>query len=216
MGGQHKGSGGLLQLFVVAVTTMIVGTVLPPLLAHEPDADGISRAHYQTRDIANAIIHFYQDVGRWPTMDTAGGEHLAALVSGIGNARDALLVMFGADPAAEVDLLDNHLARNQPTGGGHYATDGPRAWHGPYLPETGLDPWGHPYVIYMAALNPESVPGADKAVVLSPGPNGVIETPFALGIADRFGGDDVGMAFYVRDTDPAKTLFLEEVAAQAT
>ncbi|MBI5136362.1 MAG: hypothetical protein HZA24_03380 [Nitrospirae bacterium] len=216
MGGQHKGGATLTQLFGVGVTTMVIAALLPPLLAGEPEADGISRAHYQTRDIANAVVSFYQDLGRWPTMDAQGGERLTALVSGIGDARHLLMGIFGGDSPADVDLLDNHLARNQPSGNGHYATDGPRAWHGPYLPETGLDPWGHPYVVYMAALGAERAPGADKAVVLSPGPNGIVETPARLGIAARFGGDDVGMAFYVRDTDPRETAFLEEVVAAAT
>jgi hypothetical protein len=42
-------------------------------------------------------------------------------------------------------------------------------------------------------------------VVVSYGPNGHLETPPIMDRGTRFGGDDIGMAFFVRD-DPENPL----------
>ncbi len=194
--GERKQTTTLTQLFVVVVAVMVIAGLLPPLLARDYDVRNIAIAHYQVRDIANAIVAFYQDVGRWPNRDADGGDGLHALVS--GGAAEALSGLFeDADMADRADLLNNHLAHNHPVGG-HYDTEGEHGWHGPYLPDIGTDPWGHPYVVYMSALSTRHPEGAHKAIVVSAGPNGRVETPAVLGRATRFGGDDVGMAFFIR------------------
>ncbi len=197
---ERKHGTTLTQLFVVVVAVMFIAAVLPPLLAKDYDVENISTAHYKVRDIAQGVIDFYQDMGRWPNLDADGNPDLHALVSGIGDAAERVARLFGNSTIGQkVDLIDNHLAHNHPAGVGHYATEGERAWHGPYLSETGSDPWGSPYIVYMVALTEDYPEGAHKAIVFSPGPNGLVETPQILDRGTRFGGDDVGMAFFVRD-----------------
>jgi hypothetical protein len=74
-------------------------------------------------------------------------------------------------------------------------------WNGPYFSsEIAADPWGNRYVVNVALI--DLSPGAATANgqpkmavwVLSAGPNGIIETPFAASIlaAAQPGGDDIG------------------------
>jgi hypothetical protein len=63
-----------------------------------------------------------------------------------------------------------------------------RGWHGPYVQAgVGPDPWGHRYAVNVKWL--ASAKGSDT-IVISAGPNGIIETPFQVdGV--RPGGDDI-------------------------
>jgi len=73
-------------------------------------------------------------------------------------------------------------------------------WNGPYFSsEIAADPWGNRYVVNVALidLSPGAATASGQAKmavwVLSAGPNGIIETPFASSIlnATRAGGDDI-------------------------
>ena len=62
-----------------------------------------------------------------------------------------------------------------------------RGWHGPYLEAgIGADPWGHRYAVNVKAL----AGGGSSTVVLSAGPNGLIETAFQSPVIVP-GGDDL-------------------------
>jgi hypothetical protein len=87
-----------------------------------------------------------------------------------------------------VSRLEDHLMVNTPG----YATrqSGPRfvagGWRGAYLSALTPDPWGRRYAINVRSYT--SV--AADTIVLSPGPNGIVETAFdADGLTP--GGDDI-------------------------
>ena len=74
-------------------------------------------------------------------------------------------------------------------------------WNGPYFSSQLMaDPWGNRYAVNVALvdLSPGAATAGGQAKmavwVLSAGPNGIIETPFAQSIltAVRPGGDDIG------------------------
>lgn len=93
-----------------------------------------------------------------------------------------------AASGSTVGLLRQQLMTNGAHYPGRAAKTQGSAWRGPYL-ETGslADPWGYRYAINVKALTASS--GAD-VVVLSPGPDGAVETAFeANGLVA--GGDDV-------------------------
>jgi hypothetical protein len=58
-------------------------------------------------------------------------------------------------------------------------------WRGPYLARVPIDPWGRAYVVFSPA--PE---GQSAIVIVSAGPDGVLETPAG---AAAFSGDDLGL-----------------------
>jgi len=94
------------------------------------------------------------------------------------------------DATGVVDLLDRYLVTNEPAGSSANAWPLPThaeglGWRGAYLQqEVGADPWGRRY-----AVNVQFLLGRNEVIVLSPGPNGVVETPFeGQGLVG--GGDD--------------------------
>jgi len=89
-----------------------------------------------------------------------------------------------------VGRLDDHLQSNAAgyeTASAGPAAFGARGWRGPYLsPGIKPDAWGHRYVMNVASWSQRR--GA--LVVLSAGPNGIIDTPFDMPGAAP-GGDDL-------------------------
>ena len=95
------------------------------------------------------------------------------------------------DAAGTIDWLDRHLVTNDPAGRADLAwplptLSGELGWRGAYLATpTGADPWGRRYAVNVRHLGTRA-----DVLVLSAGPDGVIETPFeARGLT--VGGDDV-------------------------
>lgn len=97
---------------------------------------------------------------------------------------------------AGADALDAHLRVNDH----RYSAvpDGPRAgWNGPYLAAAvDGDPWGNAYLVNVKFLTAtpsrHDARPADAVFVLSAGPNGVVETPFAQTVKTaRAFGDDI-------------------------
>jgi hypothetical protein len=90
--------------------------------------------------------------------------------------------------------LDEHLVTNDAgharraglVGGGMFW----RGWAGPYLSTgVGPDPWGYRYAVSVGHLTDGS---GSNAIVMSAGPNGVIETPFNTSRA-RTDSDDLSV-----------------------
>lgn len=145
----------------------------------------VIRATHDVNAIAVALVNMTSDVtaqgrkqGGWATFDVLAGEgqmpttgsggDQAWLGGNIGRLRDQL-VLNGAG-------YDRRPMR----------VSEPRGWHGPYIQNAiPVDPWGYAYLVNIRAL----ASGASNTVVVSAGPNGVIETPFE-GQAIVPGGDD--------------------------
>lgn len=151
-----------------------------------------------TRDalsIRDALIRLSTDTGatRIATSGTSG-QTVELLVSaggipaaaGIGDARWTSPL----DGTGLVDLLDRHLVTNEPGGNPLNGWPTPTradglGWRGAYLThEIGADPWGRRY-----AVNVQFMRGRNEVVVLSAGPNGMVETAYeGQGLVG--GGDD--------------------------
>ena len=121
----------------------------------------------------------------WLRQDILVGDGLApAVAPGIDAA------WTGESGHNRVGRLDDHLQSNAAgyeTASAGPAAFGARGWRGPYLsPGIKPDAWGHRYVMNVASWSQRR--GA--LVVLSAGPNGIIDTPFDMPGAAP-GGDDL-------------------------
>jgi hypothetical protein len=142
------------------------------------------------RVIALSIIRLRLDVGQ---------------IGGHQRVRPTLLVSDGNLPEAGepstfgwVAPLDNgatqtltaHLVDNQAGYGTEAVAGGSLRWKGPYLDGLGADPWGSRYAVNVGSFVRRS---GQTVVVLSPGPNKIIETPFEFVGLPQAGDDVVGL-----------------------
>lgn len=212
--GHHAGRQAALTLLEVIVTLAVVSllaAVLGPMMATRMENARKARAENEVWVIAASLAAFYKDLGRWPTMDATGAygglttlrtsNREAAIGAGCTPGPDLghPVAENGWDSDAtgpEVDFLRNHLLDNRPGGAAAYPVTGARRWQGPYLDSAPNDPWNTPYLVNVAATDDAS--GIDKGLVISAGPNRVMDTPFAAGRATPLGGDDIGAVFFLR------------------
>ena len=207
---RHQRGFTLVEIVVVIAVISILGAITAPLVAKSIDDSRAARAANETAVIAAAIGSFYKDTGRWPTRGFGNVDGaVTTLTSGNPNAgpNGGCAVDNGgsinqngwnSDPVnnAATDLLHNHLVRNLPKALVSYPTTGDTAWRGPYMDMPSQDPWNMPYMVNIAATDPTS--SAFKAVVISAGPNGVMDTPFNLARDGQAQGDDIMTTLHVR------------------
>lgn len=170
---------------IVASMAILAATAGPHMQEYIETAR-MTKARGDVRVIAVSMVRLLADVG-----SVHGPEPL--------RTQPALLVTAGTVPAAaaspeyawtgaiddRVQRLEWHLVDN---GAGYPERGGIGAnWRGPYLERLSSDPWGGRYGANVGMLR-HARPGL--TVVLSAGPNQVVETPFVL---ERLtaGGDDV-------------------------
>ncbi len=210
----------LIEVLVAVTLVALLAAAITPNVVRALRKGRISRAKSDAQAIANAVLAFRIDTGVWPiflnpgeslaldgtqqTVDVLVSTSNTPIPAGNPNAQ----VASGWQAQQNVDLLENHLIRNSPGGGGSYRESRDPlelpGWDGPYLDRLAADPWGNPYLINARFLNDISVPDAEfhNVIVVSAGPNRLLETPFGDGvirevIADSDGdgtadGDDVG------------------------
>ena len=195
----------LVEVVVVIAIIGVLSAIAAPLISKSVEDARIARAQDETGLLAATLGTFYKDVGRWPSRDGAGtfGVVTTLISSNRGGAMGGGCTPtpdpgnpvnsngWNSTIGPQVDYLQNHLLVNTPKGGAPYPTSGPGAWRGPYLESTWNDPWDTPYMVNVAAAE---TPGG-KGLVLSAGPNMVMDTPFAATRATQIAGDDVGTAF---------------------
>ncbi len=190
----------LVEVVVVIAVVALLAAIMTPLIAKNIDDAKMGRAENEAEVIAAAVGNFYKDVGRWPTMGSAGTYNgVTTLVTGNSTVAGATISSNGwvsSTTGASVDFLENHLLNNTPKGAAAYPTSGSGAWEGPYLSAAPLDPWGSPYMINIAATDATS--SSHKGLVISSGPNGVMDTAFATTRTSLPGGDDIAVSFFVR------------------
>lgn len=190
----------LVEVVVVIAVVALLAAIMTPLIAKNIDDAKIGRAENEAQVIAAAIGNFYKDVGRWPSMNASGAyNRVTTLVSGNSSLAGTAINSNGwvsSTSGATVDFIENHLLNNTPKGTGAYPATGRSSWRGPYLNAAPLDPWGSPYMVNIAATNTSAAPL--KALVISAGPNGVMDTVFATTRTTLAGGDDIAVSFHVR------------------
>jgi len=194
----------LIELTVVLAVIVTLALVLTPSIANSINDARMARAKNDCQTIASGIYQFFRDTGSFPLWRVAQGGGAGASAN-----RLQVLVSRGNVPLEDVPTpwttgaaggLMEQLVNNTPG----YAMRTPTSqfgWNGPYFSsEIAADPWGNRYVVNVALI--DLAPGAATAGgqakmavwVLSAGPNGIIETPFASSIlnATQPGGDDIG------------------------
>jgi prepilin-type N-terminal cleavage/methylation domain-containing protein len=194
----------LIELTVVLAVIVTLALVLTPSIANSINEARIARARNDCQTIASGITQFYRDTGFFPVWkrSQSGG-------AGTPDSRLQVLVSQGNVPAEDVaslwatgvaGSLSDQLVTNAPG----YTLRSPSSlfgWNGPYFSSPlGADPWGNRYSVNVALidLSPGAATAGGQAKmavwVLSAGPNGIVETPFAASIltAVRPGGDDIG------------------------
>ncbi len=172
---------------VISAVSMLSATAAPHMQEYLDTAHNI-KAVGDARVIAISIIRLAADVGR---------------IGGHQTVRPSLLVSAGEIPESDggtataewLAPLDNrqtqtlsaHLVDNDAGYSMQAVGGGSLRWKGPYMEGLSADPWGSRYAVNIGVF---SRPGGQTILVLSPGPNKIVETPFeAVGL--RQGGDDV-------------------------
>lgn len=187
-------SGFTLMETVVAVAIVaILAAILTPIVTKVIDDARATRAASEAQTIADAILNFDKNTGKWPIFLSGASITTTSSIYSI-------LISPGADPGCSVDCaswlpasnrgqLQDILELNAPG----YTTSGKFAWRGPYINGVASDPWGNAYVVNASSL----AFGLNRAAfVLSAGPNFKIETTYSQNIgsgssAVTVGGDDI-------------------------
>jgi len=196
----------LVEVVVVVAVVALLAAIMVPLIAKPIDDAKAARAANETQVIAAALGNFFKDVGHWPTMNAGGVYNSITTLRSMDRADDS---GGGCTPEAQpgntlttngwysntafptVDFLDYHLLTNTPKGTGSYPTTGDNAWRGPYMGVIFNDPWDTPYMVNIGATIPGSQ--AQKTMILSAGPNMVMDTPFNTSRDTEISGDDIGV-----------------------
>jgi type II secretory pathway pseudopilin PulG len=194
----------LIEVTVVLAVIVTLALVLTPSIANSINEARVARARNDCQTIASGMYQFYRDTGFFPLwkLSQNGGQGAPA-------NRVQVLVSQGNVPFEDVPSpwttgvagsLADQLVTNAP-GYQLRSVTSQFGWNGPYFSSQLMaDPWGNRYAVNVALV--DLSPGAATATgqakmavwVLSAGPNGIIETPFAQSIltAVRPAGDDIG------------------------
>jgi type II secretory pathway pseudopilin PulG len=181
------------------LAVMTVGSMLTAVAA--PSMDGYlarartTKAINDTRVIAGALVRLSHDVSAAGSRATAVGDAALLVSEGrvprLGDGGEAAWIApRDLEDGGRVERLADHLVTNlagyAPRAGTPGRTFG--GWRGPYLDGgAGADPWGWRYAVNVRWLS-RRVPF--DTLVLSPGPDGAVQTAFGRdGLAT--GGDDL-------------------------
>ncbi len=180
---------------VLSVLTLLTGVLAPAgfdLVAQARDV----RVRQDCEGIRHALIALLTDVSR-TTLSPGPGLRVDLLVTRapapVAGAPTAQAWTRDVDGTGTIDFVDHHLLTNDPAGDPArrwpLPTElGSPGWRGAYLQTApAADPWGHRY-----AVNVQYLATRTDVLVLSAGPDGRIDTPYA----DRhltYGGDDVAV-----------------------
>jgi general secretion pathway protein G len=178
----------LIEVIVVAAIIAILAGILVPMIFNQIDESKTSRAQADVRVLANAIMMFRSDTGKWPTWDTSTGTDAVTLLyvpDATAGTTPTLSAGWGGVVAGNIT---DHIRDNT---NAYY-----KNWKGPYIPQLNVDPWGHALVINAGAFRSPGSP----VWVISAGPNGVVDTPedsptinkTKIGV-DISGADDIGV-----------------------
>lgn len=212
----------LIEMVVVLAIIALLAAILTPMVVKYVRDARLARAGADVRTIGAAIQRFEGDLARLPMFATATslreGDATVSLLVGPGAQPDTTLQTLWASDAVDcgkgagcvTDTLVDQLISNTPSSttttttttgsttttaaGTAYPTAPlpgiPQFWQGPYLNKLETDPWGNQYLVNIGTATSG---GASASFVLSAGPNGKVETAFAI-LRSSFvtpGGDDI-------------------------
>ena len=202
---------------VVAITATLAAVVVPIAVDKVKEGKAVA-AKQECQALAAAISGFYKDTGFYPAFNGAFPSATTTLVyfkvlrSGGASADDGASTVGGAahDPinagtkwltVGAVDLLENHLVKDNPNNAPNGYRDYNFNWKGPYSESLASkrDPWGNNYLVYVKAMHTASTGNNVKEYgwIISAGPNGILET----GVKDKdLGNDDIGVMLFASET----------------
>ena len=209
----------LIEIVIAVAIVAIFAAALSPMVFRHLEDSKITKAQNESETIANALLSYYKDTGKWPVTNAEGptGNAVTRVITsttvatGAGAGAGTGAALWGTTGTSKP--LGDYLYYNNPdddsaadgTGANEtnedWPTSGRQAWKGPYLDNyTFNDPWGNAYVI-----NSNYFPGGTyvgsvrhRVLVLSAGPNGTWETAFDDGVTEEILGDDIGTSVTVR------------------
>jgi general secretion pathway protein G len=172
----------LLEVIVVLAVLGALAAMLSPVVFRYIDDANRARSQADVRTIATAIQRFYSDTGRWPMYSASTTTADVIYLSSGPSCDPTADTLHDADcstaaaqfsSATWADSKADSLVRQLVTNGPGYATgNGLRSWKGPYTDAIpAVDAWGNPYVV-----NIGDAAGTQAVLVVSGGPNGVVET----------------------------------------
>jgi hypothetical protein len=160
---------------ILTAMTVLSGVAAPAMNEYLDDAK-LLRAQHDVRTLSASLIRLFDDVG--PERGIDAGWARVDLLVGAGEAP------LAATAAAQswtleatrkgVASLDDHLVVNEV---GYSVVHGRSrlGWRGAYLQDpVRADPWGHRYAVNVAVMRSHYF----DTVVLSAGPDGVVDSPF--------------------------------------
>jgi general secretion pathway protein G len=162
------------EIGAVAAASTILTLLVPMVLGKTEEPERL-RARLECERIGAALKQYVSDTGGVPAERDVTDPKPLHWLRGAG--RLSPVNPFDDGPNGELTI---YLATAP--------SDEEAVWKGPYLLSVEADPWGNAYVVNAHAIGNGI---KETAWVLSPGPNGILETPAA---GDALMGDDVGVA----------------------
>ncbi len=196
--GREQGFSALEATIVIAAAAIVAATA-PGRISEYVDVARMVKAQGDVRVLAMSVIRLVSDVGR---LKGANGA-LPSLVVSAGDIPEP-----GTDEARPwalpvddrlVQELNAHIVDNTvgyPMG----RSEGAR-WRGPYVDGLGADPWGSRYAINVGCLTTAGI--GYVTLVISPGPDKVVATPFRSMVmsSTKYGDDVVALVSGGKDRD---------------
>lgn len=198
----------LTEMTAVVATAGVLTAVVLPVAVSQVQGSRIIAAQGDVNAIGAAISGFLKETGDYPMRSGNSNTFTVRYAKTIlfstepdgTTTRDpdfAKLGVVGTTDLTARDTFEIHFFTNKSGSTTFYSTTGELQWKGPYISKRGLDPWGKSYLIYMQGIRDAADPdaaAADKGktdkniLVISAGPNGVVET---LPTDNSAKGDDI-------------------------
>jgi general secretion pathway protein G len=162
------------EIGTVAAASTLLTLLVPMVLGKTEDPQRL-QARLECERIGAALKQYVTDTGAVPAERDVTDPKPLHWLRGAG--RLSPVNPFDDGPNGELSI---YLAAAP--------SDEEAVWKGPYLLSVEADPWGNAYVVNAHAITGDN---RETPWILSPGPNGILETPAA---SDSLLGDDVGVA----------------------
>lgn len=180
-----KGSKGytLTEMTAVVATAGVLTAVMLPVAISQVQQGRITAAAGNISALNSAVSSLLRDTGDYPMRRDAGNTfasryHFTLLLSTGPDGTTVVKPDTAVLGTVTEGTFESHFFSNA-TG---YSTAGDQQWRGPYLSKRGLDPWGKSFLIYLQGVRDAASPDNEtrttskNILVISAGPNGVVET----------------------------------------
>jgi prepilin-type N-terminal cleavage/methylation domain-containing protein len=192
----------LIEMAVVLAVIAVLAALMTPIATSYIDQSRDTRANNDVRKIAEAVLLFQRDTGRWPAYDgfAAASANTTPSVNCLTTGKTPSLPVGTNDSSwstncpGSMRLLSDYVNVNSLAITSANGTGGGISYRGPYLEgTTGVDPWANPYVVTSEWLATTGANAANWAFVVSAGSNMGIDTPFVKPHTGSFSasGDDI-------------------------